>query len=750
MRILVNHSSEDAIYRPALQFLLKEQGLSGVATSKVYDITTIRATAKQASCDAILLTNQDTLKNLVGDSATLDAYRGSRINYDTPIIVANPLEHIHTVNEGKWLLQQDLKKFKRIKEAVQEFDFLVADTQEVQVQALAFLRKCVVISFDIETDEAPQITCISFTGLHEDGRVFSFILPLVDFAVVHYKTPEELGHAIRFMQNVLNLEVPKLAWNGIYDTQYCILYHAFPNYYLLDAMILAWSKYAELPRALEFWASLTCYDYFYWKNESDAAKKGKDLRGYWAYCCKDSWYTLRILLELLANLEQYQIFNYKETFKLTFPHLYCAFEGFHVNVEKRAELKLKAEQKRDEKLSDLRKITANETFNPGSWQQVAPFIYEVIGAKRITIKGSKKKSTAGTDSKTLNRVAMQHPLLARICDLIISYREEVKAIGTYYEFPLLNNRLLYNIDPSGTETMRASSKASNFWVGTQIQNIPPYAKPMLEADPGFELIEPDKNKSEARCVAYMSGDENLIKDLEDLSKDFYKVVTERFFGIPYDQVTKEMRNDVTKHIIHGTHHVMGPQPFIDTATPKRIYQAMGMLKWKGNMEEFVKFLLSLYHKGYTKVRTFWKEEVMDKLLATNKTVSPLGWTRYFFGNPMKNHAVFRGAVAHQSQNLSVHIINREYWQIYKRLVTGREEGVVVGEFRLKAQIHDSILAQAKKERREYYQKRMLEIMTSEKVVVKGRIMLLPTDVKVGENWGAFHEKENPKGMVELK
>ncbi len=749
MRILVNHSTEDAIYRPALQFLLKEQGLSGVASSKVYDISSIRETAKQANCEAILLTNPDTLKNLVGDTATLDQFRGSRINYDIPIIVANPLEHIHTVNEGKWILQNDLKKFKRIKETIQEFDFLVVDTEETWREAFHFLKDCLVIGFDIETDEAPQITCISYTGLHRTGKVQSFILPLVDFGAVHYRTPEELGQAILFMQRINSLEVVKLAWNGIYDTQYCILYHAYPNWYLLDAMILAWAKYAELPRALEFWASLTCYDYFFWKNESDKAKKGKDLKGYWAYCCKDSWYTLRVLLELLANLEAYQVFNYQETFKLTFPSLYVAYEGFKVNVSKRDELKKKAEAERDSKLSDLRKITSNPEFNPGSWQQVAPFIYDVIGAKRVTIKGSKKKSTAGTDSKTLNRVAMQHPLIARICDLIITYREDVKAIGTYYEFPLLHDRLLYNIDPSGTETMRSSSKASSFWVGTQIQNIPPYAKPMLEADPGFTLIERDKNKSEARCVSYLSGDENLIKDLEDLSKDFYKVVTERFFGIPYAEVSSEMRNDVTKHIIHGTHHVMGPQPFIDTATPKRIYAAMGMLKWKGNMEEFVKYLLSLYHKGYTQVRKFWKEGVMDQILATNKTVSPLGWTRYFFGNPMKNHAVFRAAVAHQSQNLSVHIINKEYWWIYKELVTARSADVKLGEFRLKAQIHDSILAQVKDERLEFYDKRMKEIMERQKITVRGRVMLLPSDTKIGKNWGKKTDK-NPNGMVEIK
>jgi hypothetical protein len=51
----------------------------------------------------------------------------------------------------------------------------------------------------------------------------------------------------------------------------------------------------------------------------------------------------------------------------------------------------------------------------------------------------------------------------------------------------------------------ASSK-SNFWCGTQIQNIPYYAKEMLIADEGFILCEPDNSQSEARCTAYLAQD----------------------------------------------------------------------------------------------------------------------------------------------------------------------------------------------------------------------------------------------------
>lgn len=743
MRILVNHAPEDKIYLQNLTFLMKDHGLTGVATGREYDITSIQDTARKANCEAVLLTNPVTLNNLVG-SSSLDKYRGTRINYAVPIIVANPIEHIHTVRYGKFLLNSDLRKFKRIKEAPIPFNFLVCDTEETQSQAEAFLSQCLLNSWDIETDDNLQITCISFTGLHRNGSVGCFVFPIVDFNDVHYRTEAELVDTLLCLKRILAQPIPKLAWNGIYDSLHCIRHNLDPLVYLYDAMILGWSKYSELPRGIEFWASMACHDYFYWKDESDKAKSEKDIRGYWAYCGKDSWNTLRIFLWMLSELEPYQVHNYQRTFRLSYPFMYAAFEGIKVNEVARKKVRDEQETIRNEHLRALRIMSANPEFNPGSWQQVHQLIYEIIGAKKLA-----GRKGAGTDSKTLNRVSMQHPLLARINDHIITYRESAKAISQYCDFdtpaerehfhkfgdvdPLSLQRLLYNLDPSGTETARAASKASSFWLGTQIQNIPPYAKEFLEADEGNELIELDKNKAEARCVGFLSQCEELIHDIQG-QKDFYKVVTERFFKIPYDQVTKQMRNDVTKHIIHGTHHMMGPDPFIDQATPKKIYEAMHALgRTKQSMEEFVKWLLSLYHVDYKRVRQFWYEDVKPAIQLTSMTVSPIGWTRYFFGNINKDHSMFRGAVAHQSQNLNVDILNEEMWNIYNKLVLPSK-----GELRFKAQIHDSLFFQAKREKALHYAKLIKDMMNT-KVIVHGREMVIPVDVKIGKVW--LHMKE---------
>ena len=166
-------------------------------------------------------------------------------------------------------------------------------------------------------------------------------------------------------------------------------------------------------------------------------------------------------------------------------------------------------------------------FNPGSPNQVRNLIYDVLGAADPHIgykkeNGKRIRIVRGTDEKNLKAVGEQHPILFALTSRIISYRENAKAIGTYFNFVQKNGRLLYHIKPFGTETCRMASKKSNFWCGTQIQNIPPYAKEMLVADPGYILCEPDNSRSEARCTAYLAQDVALIEALETPGRDFYK------------------------------------------------------------------------------------------------------------------------------------------------------------------------------------------------------------------------------------
>jgi DNA polymerase I-like protein with 3'-5' exonuclease and polymerase domains len=278
---------------------------------------------------------------------------------------------------------------------------------------------------------------------------------------------------------------------------------------------------------------------------------------------------------------------------------------------------------------------------------------------------------------------------------------------------------------------------------------------MLIADDGFELFEADNKQSEGRTTAYCAQDLDLIQALENAEKDFYKTLGTLFFGIPYEEVTKEFRNLVLKRIVHGTNYMMGDVTFIENITVLVLMKAAVTLgirivqvprKNKDNemtLRSFAHMLLESYHKPFPRIRK-WYKEIKNEVATTGQLVSPwCGHTRVFFGDINKQHKVLREAVAHMPQNLSVRILNVGFNRIYNELVLPGN-----GDIRLKAQIHDSCFGQWRVGLRNYYAPRVLECMNNP-VKIHGRTLSIPVDIKYGKNWAEGGDK-NPEGTYEWK
>lgn len=780
MRVLVNYSKDDKPHLSSLAHILRGMGVTAMSTAKDLTIGELLGYAKQTSCAAIILCNEQTLRYCVpGDKPSLDKWRGSRLNLSVPTIIVNKLEHIRTVPHGQWLLERDLAKLRNIFVKAAPFGYSVLeDTRQFPI-ALGELSRSIAIAYDIETktyypngrvvnegDENDEsiprevgktiITCASWTGIFADGRLRTYVLPIVDFGVDHWKFDEDYSKTLLLLRRINRLAIPKIMHNGMYDCTHSIRYHAEPYYWCIDTMAMAHAQFSELPQTLDFVASYELPDYLYWKDDAESASKGKDIEKYWGYNAKDTWYTARIAIAQLRNAPAYAIRNYTEKFKTVYPSLYCNFEGLLIDNEERGKLRVKSVIQLDTARDALQVKFADKNFNPGSWQQVEKYVYKVFGAKKPNLG----KSKSCTDEMNLKSVMTQHPLLARLCNDILKYREAQKAIGTYYDFLQYNGRLLYAINPFGTETERMACTSSSLWCGTQVQNIPGYAKSMLIADPGYEIFEADNKQSEGRTTAYCAQEENLIRALEDASKDFYKTLGELFFEIPYEKVTKEFRNKVIKRIVHGSNYMMGAGTFINNIIKEVeegleiLYKAAAELKIiitpnprKGrdnemNLKQFAQMLLDSYHKPFPRVRE-WYKEIYREVATTSRLVSPLGHVRHFFGDIATNHNMLRSAVAHQPQNLSVTILNVGFMRVYNELVLPGN-----GDIRLKAQIHDSIFGQIRKGMREYYAPRILACMDNP-VVVHGRRLSIPVDIKFGHNW-AEGDAKNPNGTYDWK
>lgn len=766
MRILINYEKTEQGHLSVLRYFAKSAGFDSIfATSSVLSMNELFIKAKSLQCAGIFLCNAATLANLVPYSKpapTLDDWRGSLLQFSIPCVIGNNFLHVQTITHGAWLLKKDLWKLRNAISGFDApaFDYTVLDEIGAFESAARNLEGAEFLAYDIETKTFPPtqiggrkeigptfITCCSWTAVYADRSLKTCVLPLIDFTENHWYSNQEYEKAIAFMRRINGLSIPKAMHNGMYDCIHSIIYRAYPMNWTLDTMAMAHAEFSELPKKLDFVASIILPDYCQWKNEAATAHRQKDINKYWAYNAKDTWTTARICLHYLDKLPAYARKNYAIQFPLVYPSLYCNMEGIKIDQNKRKEIKEKEESKLEFSLKELKILLADPDFNPSSPKQVQKYIYDILGAKdprigmKKTAKGTKVKIEKGTSEKNLLQIGQQHPILARVTSAIISYREARKAISTYMDFVQKNGRLYYALNPFGTETGRMACVASSLWCGTQVQNIPSYAKSMLVADDGYEMMEIDNSQSEARCTAYLAQEKSLIAALETPGKDFYTSLGTLFFGIPYEQVTKELRNSVLKKIVHGTNYMMGAATFIEVIGVEKLIFAAKSLgvqlafgkerpsEQKMTLAQFAAHLLNSYHKSFSNVRK-WYDKIANEIISTSKLQSPLGHTRYFFGNVEKNNRILVSAVAHAPQNLSVSILNIGFWKVWELVKKYN------GDLRLKAQVHDSVLCQYKIGRTDI-RKQVLKALDNP-VTVHGRILRIPTDAKVGNSWGEMN------------
>ena len=644
-------------------------------------------------------------------------YTGGR-----PALLLPPLKSAVTQNVGNFLLGRYLRKLYN----PNSFTIMPPLRWELGTQAnysaaLALMERAKIISVDIETKKDPLlITSVSYTGWFGGADARTIVFP------VNADTVDWVFDVLA----MFNASAPpKLMQNGQYDAAWFLRFNIPLHNYLWDTYNLMHCWFSELPKDLAFIASFTLLNFRFWKDEN--------VRDLYEYNAKDTHNTLFAFLAMMAEYPAYASRNYRQEFPLVFPALHCGIEGILVDPEERGRLRAIEQGKVDSSLEELRQLIGIDVFNPGSSQQVLKLMH-ALGYKQA----------AGTDKIEMQKFAEAHPLFTYVADLIRKNRKANKAISTYYDMTLCCGRLIYKLDPAGTETGRLASQSSPFWTGTQIQNIPAYCKTMFIPDAGYLMSEVDNSQSESRCTAYISEDLQLIDSVEN-SPDFHCTNASLFFGIPFDQLfqvehfdedgnhfpAKVLRKDVrtvSKRVNHGANYNMGPDVLVDTMGTAEVLRAGRLLKlppaWRPR--RIAEFLLECFHRAYPNIAGKYYKEVISEIVRTGYLVGATGWTRRTFLQPTKSKLDLNSAVAHAPQSLSVMLVNKAFFRVWKELQIKSNSR----KLRLKAQIHDSIFFQYPVGGEAVVQE-VSELMKIP-CVVNGRTMIIPNDPKFGaERWG---------------
>lgn len=725
---------------------------------------------------SVVSTQPDLLKLLVTKqgaelgrkSPSLDNYQGSVFEHaGIEIVFISPLKQLFTVPYGKFIASRFISKVVDPKAWPEpsQFSWEILTPKNFSHYLTEF-SEALAIAEDIETfRQNLAIRCVGFSSIHLDslGRIStrSVVLPLTD------------DWSLYALRKINALPVPKIFQNGKYDNSYLLRYNAFPEAWFWDTAHLFHSWYSELPKDLAFLNAFFLRRVVYWKDLAET----NDLHEYYKYNALDTWATANVWIQQILQLPDWARRNYALEFPLVYPCLLAEMTGLKRDPHNFEIARNEVVKQEDEAYRSLTKMLGQSSFNPGSPKQVVQLL-KVLGCADLTSSGEKE----------LKKAILRHPLNGRILEKILDIRGLRKLRTTYLRTDEdkkndsddtggakeYKGRILYAINPHGTETGRCASREHHFWCGLQIQNIPrgepgdlSWTKTTLGAEDGFYLGECDLEQAESRDTAHIAGDEKLISAVTG-DKDFHSVNASAFFGVPYEDIyddalgkTKDKKlRDLAKRVNHGANYNMGPDVLVDTMGLDKIWEARRLLKLTVSEPREIGYsLLSGFHRTYPKIKggmdkpyydgTFYAWVVQEITVHSRLTsrafhhteynlthytpeqyISQGDWTRYCFGDPTKSKPVLNSYVAHPPQSLNARTLNEAFMRVFYDVALPNPT-----TFRLHAQIHDSILF-SYKEGYESHAERVKECMEIPVTVrdVSGtlRTFTVPAALKLGK------------------
>lgn len=655
-----------------------------LSTQPIQTLFEVTSYCEKRGITGVITTSSVLLSKLLPQSdspkaPSVDNFAGSLFEKGgVEYVIVHPLEHTITVPYGEFLLKRYTSKlvYRDKWPATPKFSWAIINETNWE-REYEIASHAILMSVDIETyKENLAIRCIGFTSLTlTDGHYVSrsTVIPLTS----------EFFLAIT--QKFLSLPAQKILQNGKYDINYLMRYGLILHNYAWDTATLMHCWYSELPKDLASLSAFFVRESMYWKDLAET----NDLETYYLYNAKDTHQTALVLLGWIAEAPIWAHTNYKMEFPTLFPCILAELTGI-----KRDLIRLKeSNEKFTAKVEAANKKLSSElgvpSFNTNSPVQKKALL-KILGCGDLD----------ATDEKNLAKARLRHPLNARILQQVSNIQKDRKLLSTYLvEGKELNGRILWSLNPHGTDTGRLASKEHHFWCGLQIQNITrgPTVKSTLCADDGFYLGESDLEQAESRDTAYITGDKNLIHAVSS-GKDFHATNASSFFGIPYEAIyddatgktlDKKLR-DLAKRVNHGASYNMGWSVLIDTMGEDKIMEAQRLLhlnpRW--TLREVAEHLLSVFTLTYPDVRIGYQDWIRTEVNLRKKLTGATGWTRYCFSDPSKNKQALNAYVAHCPQSLNAMTLNKAFISVFLNVALPNPK-----DFKLLAQIHDSILFQ---------------------------------------------------------
>lgn len=341
-------------------------------------------------------------------------------------------------------------------------------------------------------------SCINCVGFYLPKSASCWVLPV-------RKAPTLPGEAQRkLLQWMSELNIPVVNQNWKFDSLWLWSKMGVSFHCKDDTMLMHYNLDENTPHGLKensrLWLNAPDYDL------TTSEKKGNvDATKLFVYCGRDCYrtYLLAKLFRrmLMRDVETRNIYEH-----LTMPasRMYEVIEreGHHVNLERRAEVKVQLEkvlQDTEKKLNAL----AGEEVNWNSPAQVSKLLYGKLGLVPSVFTDKGAPSTGEAALAELEG----HPVVKLLTD----YRSYDKMLSTYvdgWDKYMVGSSLYLGTKLHGTVTGRYSSRLHQVPRDGTIRNL-------IEAPEGWTFIQGDLSQAELRVIAIVSGDPELTKCYND-------------------------------------------------------------------------------------------------------------------------------------------------------------------------------------------------------------------------------------------
>ena len=414
-----------------------------------------------------------------------------------------------------------------------------------------------------------------------------------------------------------------------------------------------------------------------------------------------------VRIALQAQLAEGSLQALFDTLEMPLVPILAAMErvGIRVDCDELGRLSAQLYQRIGE-LEAIVAETAGYTFNPGSTQQLATFLYDNLGLA----SGRRTKTGRSTDADSLEALRGEHPVV----DVILEWRQLTKLKSTYVDaLPLLcaaDSRVHTSFNQAVATTGRLSSADPN------LQNVPVRTawgqriRHAFVADGGHQLVSADYSQIELRVLAHVSGEPELIAAFER-GEDIHRRTAAEVYDVAPEAVTPDQRR-IAKVVNFGV--VYGLSDF-------------GLARDTGMDQETARMFIEKYFESFPAVTRY--------LERTRMHAREWGWVETFMGRRRHLPDIraanrqLRGAAERMAVNMPIQGAAADIMKLAMIRCDAalRDAGV---RSRLLLQVHDELVLECPDDEVD----RAVALVRDAMGGAAELVVPLVVDVKVGLNW----------------